>query len=142
MADLVLVRSMRSLSYILLVSLALCCAAGSPQTTASNMTLPSGRQIQIISMVPMHFPKGPDGLILNCHTDIPMTDMPQLRGEVDEIWKTFFQKEVERAKMTAAAIRISHPEATGPIYHAKGYGFVFEKRADGQWHCVNDDNKQ
>ena len=91
--------------------------------------------------MPMVFPKGPAALVMNCQTDIPMSDKVNLRKEVDEIWATFFQKEVERAKMTSAAIRISHPEGSGLITHSQGYGFVFEKRSDGQWHCLEDDKK-
>ena len=103
--------------------------------------LPSGKQIKIASIIPMHFPSGENALILNCDTDIPISDMVNLRKEVDEIWTTFFQKEVERANMTSGVIRISHPEGSGLITHSQGYGFGFEKRTDGQWHCLEDDKK-
>jgi hypothetical protein len=131
---------MRTLVSVLII-LGSCCSVCYGQADNSIKTLPSGKQIKITSIIPMHFPKGPDALILNCETDIPMSDMVALRKEVDEIWATFFQKEVERANMTGGVIRISHPEGTGLITRADGYGFLFEKRADGQWHCANDDKK-
>ena len=108
--------------------------------TAKLFTLPSGKQIKITSIVPMHFPNGSDAMIMNCETDISIDDMANLRMEVDEIWG-ILQKNAERANMTNGVIRISHPEGSGLVTHSKGYGFVFEKRADGQWHCLQDEKK-
>jgi len=88
----------------------------------------------------MHFPNGTDAMILNCETDISIDDMTALRKEVDEIW-SIFRKNVEGAGMTNGVIRISHPEGSGLVTHSRGFGFVFEKRADGQWHCLQDDKK-
>ena len=123
------------------VILGLAFSACNGQIDNAIRILPSGKQIRVTSIVPMHFPQGPDALILNCETDIPISDMPALRKEVDEIWTAWFLKEVEHANMTSGVIRISHPEGSGLITHAQGYGFVFEKRSDGQWHCLNDDKK-
>ena len=88
----------------------------------------------------MHFHNGTDAMILNCETDISIDDMVNLRKEADEIWG-IFQKNVEGASMTNGVIRITHPEGSGLITHSKGFGFVFEKRADGQWHCLQDFKK-
>jgi len=79
-------------------------------------------------------------MILNCETDISIDDTPNLRKEAGEIW-SIFQKDVEGAHMTNGVIRITHPEDSGLVTHSKGYGFVFEKRADGQWHCLQDEKK-
>ena len=114
--------------------------AGCSRPSAPLTTLPSGKQIKITGIIPMHFPNGSDAMILNCETDISIDDMPNLRKEVDEIWG-IFQKNVEAASMTNGVIRVTHPEGSGLITHSKGFGFVFEKRADGQWHCLQDDKK-
>ncbi len=114
--------------------------AGCSRPAPPLTTLPSGKQIKITGIGPMHFPNGTDAMILNCETDISIDDMADLRKEVDEIW-TIFQKNVEAASMTNGVIRITHPEGSGLVTHSKGYGFGFEKRADGQWHCVQDDKK-
>jgi hypothetical protein len=127
---------------VLLVFLAAYCGACSKHPALPNTTLPSGRQIMVSGIIPMHFPNGQDALILNCESDIPISDHPALRKEADEIWAAFFQKRVESANMKSGVIRISHSEGGGLITHAQGYGFVFEKRADGQWHCLEDDKKQ
>ena len=88
----------------------------------------------------MHFSDGEDALILNCETDISISDTPDLRKEVGEIWN-IFRKNVESANMTNGVIRISHTEGSGLITHNQGFGFVFQKRADGQWYCLQDDKK-
>ena len=130
---------MRKTSIALLVA-GLWCGGCSRQAPSPNTTLPSGKKVNITSITPMHFSNGSDALILNCETDISIDDMPDLRKEVDEVW-SIFRKNVESANMTNGIIRITHPEGSGVITHSKGYGFVFEKRADRQWHCLQDDKK-
>jgi hypothetical protein len=106
----------------------------------ANTTLPSGKQININSIVPMHFSNGGDALVLTCETDISIDDKQNLRKEVDEIW-SIFKKNVEAVNMTNGVIRITHSEGSGPVTHSKGFGFVFVKVAGGQWHCLQDDEK-
>jgi hypothetical protein len=125
--------------FIALVVAGLWCA-GCSRPASPLTTLPSGKQIKITGIVPMHFHNGTDAMILNCETDISIDDMVNLRKEADEIWG-IFQKNVEGASMTNGVIRITHPEGSGLITHSKGFGFVFEKRADGQWHCLQDFKK-
>jgi len=103
-------------------------------------TLPSGKQIKVVGIVPMHFANGSEALILNCETDLSIDDKTALRKQADEVWSRF-RKNVEEAHMTNGVIRVTHPEGGGFITHSKGYGFVFEKRADGQWHCLQDEKK-
>jgi hypothetical protein len=104
-------------------------------------TLPSGKQILITSVLRMHFSSGPPALVMNCETDIAIDDMPTLRKEADEIWN-IFSNDVEGAGMTMGVIRMTHNDpGDGWIKHGKGYGFVFEKRADGKWHCLDDEKK-
>jgi hypothetical protein len=111
-----------------------------PPPQAPLYTLPSGKQIRITGVGPGYFSSGPPALIMNCETDISIDDKAELRKEVDEIWE-IFRKDVENAHMTIGVIRMVHNESTGIVTHAKGYGFVFEKRADGRWRCLDDDKK-
>ncbi len=111
-----------------------------PASQAPLYTLPSGKQIRILSAGPGYFSNSPPALIMNCETDIRIEDMAALRKEVDEIWE-IFRKDVENAHMTTAVIRMNHNEGTGWITVGKVCGFVYVKRADGKWHCLDDDKK-
>lgn len=108
--------------------------------SAGVMTLPSGKQIKVLKIVPMHFGNGSDALMLNCETDISIGDQTALRKQADEIWSKF-RNNVEGAHMTNGVISVTHPEGSGLITRSKGYGFVFEKQADGQWRCLQDEKK-
>ena len=125
--------------FITLIIVGFWCSGCSRQS-ARLTTLPDGEKIKTTSIVPMHFSKGPDALVLNCETDIPIDDAVNLRKQVAVIW-TVFRKDVEGASMSNGVIRITHPDGSGLVTHSKGYGFVFEKRADGQRHCLQDENK-
>jgi hypothetical protein len=130
------------ISHRLLIILAVACiycGACSRQST-SLARLPSGKQIKITAEKTVHFPNGTRALILNCETDISIDDRSDLRKEVDEIW-TMFSNTVESVGMSNGVIRMTHPEAGGLVTHGKSYDFVFEKRLDGQWHCLQDEKK-
>jgi hypothetical protein len=102
--------------------------------------LPSGKQIRITSIVPMHFSRGGDALVMNCETDISIDDMADLRKEVDEIWGKF-ENDVEGAGMSNGVIRMVHPEGSGLVTQSRGFGFVFQKEVNGQWQCLQDAKK-
>jgi hypothetical protein len=123
---------------IVLVASLWCSGCSRPASKAT--TLPSGKKINITSIVPMHFSNGGNALLLNCETDISIDDSVALRKEADEIWG-IFKINVENANLTNGIIRMVHPEGSGLITHIKGYGFVFVKRADGEWHCLQDEKK-
>lgn len=78
----------------------------------------------------MDFPNGPSALVLNYTTTVSIDNKKDLRAEVDEIW-SLFVKDVEAESLNAAALR--------PVNGPKGYGFVFEKRDDGTWYCLDDE---
>ena len=103
--------------------------------------LPSGKEIKVTGMGKMDFPNSDPALVLNYQTDISIDDKAALRKEVDEIWGVF-QKDVENAKLKAGVIRATHVEGTGMVKSGKGYGFVFAKRDDGKWHCLDDDKEK
>jgi hypothetical protein len=52
-----------------------------------------------------------------------------------------FQRDVESANLKGGVIRATHLEGSGLVKNGKGYGFVFVKREDGNWHCLEDDKK-
>jgi len=124
----------------LLLSL-ICFACG---TTAQNykvFKLPSGKEIKVTAVGKMESPKSDPALVMNYLTDISIDEKEALRKEVDEIWNVF-QKDVENANLKAGVIRATHVEGSGFVKSGQVYGFVFKKREDGKWHCLDDDDKQ
>jgi hypothetical protein len=89
----------------------------------------------------MSFPNGDSALVMNYETEIPIEDMEALRKEVDEIWSVF-QKDVEKAEVKAGAIRATHYERSGLVRNGKGYGFVYVKGDDGEWHFLKEKEKK
>jgi hypothetical protein len=100
-------------------------------------TLPSGKQIRVKFAGTVHFSGGPPAFVMECDTDIPMEKRAELRKEVDEIWE-IFKNNAEAAHLTSAVIRMNHNEGTGIITRGNGFGFAYEKQADGKWQCMND----
>ena len=88
----------------------------------------------------MDFPNRESAMVLEYETSIAISNTVPLRKEVDWIWEAF-RVDVENAKLTNGVIRVTHPEGTGLVTHSKGYGFVFTKRDDGKWHCLEDEKK-
>jgi hypothetical protein len=127
-------------SILILLVLASGCSAARPQES-KLFTLPSGKQIKVTGISKMDFPKSDSALVMNYETGVSIDDTLALRKEVDEIW-ALFQKDVENAGLKAAIIRAIHVEGSGLIKNGKRYGFVFEKREDGKWHCLDDDKQQ
>ena len=120
------------------VVLLACVACGSQAQNYNLFKLPSGKEIKVTGVGRMDFPNSDAALVMNYLTDISIDDKEALRKEVDEIWSVF-QKDVENAKLKAGVIRATHVEGSGLIKSGKGYGFVFAKRDDGKWHCLDDD---
>jgi len=126
-----------SLPILLLASL----SCGSNPQNSKVFKLPSGKEIKVTGMGRMDFPNSDPALVLSYQTDISIDDKAALRKEIDEIWDVF-QKDVENAKLRAGVIRATHVEGTGLVKGGKGYGFVFVKRDDGKWHCIDDDKER
>lgn len=127
------------LSMVLLLLLT-CIACGSQAQNYKPFKLPSGKEIKVTGMGKMNFSNSDPALVLNYLTDISIDDKVALRKEVDEVWSVF-QKDVENAKLKAGVIRATHVEGTGVVKSGQGYGFVFVKRDDGKWHCLDDDKQ-
>lgn len=116
-----------------------CIACSSQAQNFKSFKLPSGKEIKITGMVKMNFPNSDPALVLNYLTDIPIENRAELRKEIDEVWSVF-RIDVEKAKLTAGVIRVTHMEGSGFVKSGKGYGYVFVKRDDG-WHCTEDDKQ-
>ena len=125
---------------ILLLLLTTAIGCGSQAQNYKLVKLPSGKEIKVTGMGKMNFPNSDPALVMNYLTDISIDDKEALRKEVDEIWSVF-QKDVENAKLKAGVIRATHVEGSGLIKSGKGYGFVFVKREEGKWHCLDDDKQ-
>lgn len=126
-----------SLTVLLLAGI----SCGSQTKNSNAFKLPSGKEIKVTGIGKMDFPNSDPALVLNYQTDISIDDKTALRKEVDEIWQVF-QKDVENANLKAGVIRATHVEGTGLVKSGKGYGFVFVKRDDGKWHCLDDDKER
>ena len=120
--------------------LAACIACSSQAQNFKVFKLPSGKEIKITGMVKMDFPNSDPALVLNYLTDIPIDNKVELRKEIDEVWSVF-RVDVEKAKLNAGVIRATHMEGSGFVTSGKGYGYVFVKSDDGQWHCTEDDKQ-
>jgi len=125
---------------IALLLLMICLACGSQTQNYKSFKLPSGKEIKVTGVGKMDFPNSDPALVMNYLTDISIDDKEALRQEVDEIWGVF-QTDVENAKLKAGVIRATHVEGSGLVKSGKGYGFVFVKRDDGKWHCLDDDKQ-
>ena len=130
-------KTKRSITLLLLLT---CIACRSQSQNYKSFKLPSGKEIKVTGVGKMDFPNSDPALVMNYLTDISIDDKEALRKEVDEIWAVF-QKDVEIAKLKAGVIRATHVEDGGLTKSGKGYGFVFVKRDDGGWHCLDDDKQ-
>jgi hypothetical protein len=125
------------LSIVLIVAAAFLSCTSTTQNF-KLFKLPSGKEIKITGINKMDFAKGDSALVMNYLSDISIDDKTALRKEIDEIW-TVFQSDVENAHLKAGVIRATHVEGSGLVKSGKGYGFVFVKRDDGKWYCLEDD---
>jgi len=109
----------------------------SNQQQGRNSKLPSGRTVRIMSIVPMHFSSGPPALMLQYQTDLKIANKTELRKEVDDVW-TVFRLDAEKGNFSNAIISANEVPSGGFVKHSNSYNFVFEKRTDGTWKCLDD----
>lgn len=117
-----------------------CIACSSQAHNYRPFKLPSGKEIKVNGIVKMNFPNSDPALVMNYLTDIQISDKVALRKEIDEVWSVF-QKDVEKANLKAGVIRATHVEGSGFVQSGSGYGYVFVKRDDGKWYCLEDDKQ-
>lgn len=102
--------------------------------------LPSGRVVRVLSVMPIHFAGGASpALMLRYQTDLKVSDMIPLRNEVDDIW-TLLRIDAEKGNFTSAIISANEVPQGVVLKNGHAYNFVYEKRADGAWHCLDDDH--
>lgn len=126
------------------LTLSLISLAGSISTAQQFhvVKLPSGKEVKVIAVGPIQFadPKSPPALMMKYQTDLKISDKVNLRKEVDEIW-SYFKNDAEQNHFTGAIISANEAPSGLLFKTSEGYNYVFEKRADGKWHCLEDDKK-
>lgn len=118
------------------ILLAFFLAVASPSLNAQPLKLNSGKVVEILSVGPMLFAKGPSALGLQYQTKLSVDDVASLRKEVDEIWEHFVV-DADRGKFEAAVIIANGPKTGFIIKTGKSRGFGFEKR-QGLWRTHED----
>ena len=90
---------------------------------------------------PINFSQGPPALMLKYETDLQVADVEKLRKEADEVFG-ILKIDAAKGNFTSAIVS-ANEKPSGLIFKtSKGYNFVYEKRADGQWHCLDDDKRK
>jgi hypothetical protein len=106
-----------------------------------TFTLPSGKVIRVLGMGRMNYMSGaPPSLMFQYQTDLKISDKAELRKETSEIWR-MLQVDADRGSFTGAIISAQEVPQGFVFKHSSGYNFVYEKRADGTWHCLDDDRE-
>jgi hypothetical protein len=123
----------------LLVS-AFCCACNAQQPLRP-LKLGSGRVVRVLGEGPINFSNGSTALMLKYETDLQIADPEKLRKEADEVFGVL---KMDAAKGNFTSVIVSANEKpSGLVFKtSKGYNFVYEKRADGRWHCLDDDKRK
>jgi hypothetical protein len=128
-------RLLTALSVLFLVG----CTASGPNY--KTFTLPSGKQVRVMSIGQINFSQSAPALMLTYQTDLKVADKAALRSEADEIWSVF-RNDVESANLNAAIISANEIPHGFIVKRGNSYNFVYQKRADGTWHCLDDSAPQ
>ena len=116
----------RALALLLLTA----CSQAAPQYQVR--TLPSGREVRVLSVMPIRFQNGETTLMLKYETVLKVEDTTRIRAEVKDIWSAF-RVDAESAHVTSAIISALEIPSGFIVKNAKGYNFVFERAPDGSW---------
>jgi len=79
--------------------------------------------------------------MLKYETDLKISDTDALRKEVDEIFAVL-KVDAENGQFRSAIVSANEKPTGLILKNSKGYNFVYEKRSDGQWHCLDDDKRK
>lgn len=121
---------LRRISIVLFCFLAACgCSSQPPLKT---VTLPSGKIVRVISVMPIRFSSGETSLMLKYQTDLKVSDRDALRKEVDEIWASF-QTDANNARAQSAIVSANEVPQGTIIKSGQAFNFVYKKNADGTW---------
>lgn len=78
--------------------------------------------------------------MLKYETDLKVSDAEALRKEADEVFGVL-RVDAEKGKFTSAIVSANEKPTGLILKSSKGYNFVYQKRADAQWHCLDDDKR-
>ena len=78
--------------------------------------------------------------MMKYETDLKVRETEALRKEADEVFG-ILKPDAENGKFTSAIVSANEKPTGMILKSSKGYNFVYEKRADGQWHCLDDDKR-
>jgi len=112
--------------------------AGTALGEQSSIKLKSGKEVKVVKVGPV-YGQGMKKLAveLQYETELKVSDLAALRKEADEVWEVF-RPDVEKASEKSAIVSAVEKQPPGVVTRSEGYNFVFEKRADGTWHCLDD----
>ena len=128
-----------TLAKLLIVSLAILVSCScNAQQPSQEFKLPSGRIVKVLAVGRINFSQGPPALMLKYETDLKTTDKGTLRKEVEEIFAVF-KVDAEKGEFRSAIVSANEKPTGFILKKSNAYNFVYEKRADGQWHCLEDD---
>lgn len=96
------------------------------------VTLPTGKQVKVLSSHPWTFRDGQTSMMLEYETDLKISDSVALRKEVQELW-VFFRQELDLTEFTSAIIGAHEAPSGFIVTHSKAFNYVFTKRKDGFW---------
>lgn len=105
-----------------------------PASAEQLLKLGSGTSVEILAGGPLQSAAGWSALMLKYRTQIPLTDVPTLRKEVDEVWDRFVV-DAERGGYDNALISANGPETGSVITTNKSFNFVFQKK-DRVWRTL------
>ena len=101
----------------------------------SSIKLRSGKEVKVGPVYGQGMKKL--AVELQYETELKVSDLAALRKEADEVWEVF-RPDVEKASEKSAIVSAVEKRPPGVVTRSEGYNFVFEKRADGAWHCLDD----
>jgi hypothetical protein len=120
-----------SLASALLLVVLTECTQAPPQYQLRK--LPSGREVRILSVIPIRFQSGETTLMLKYQTLLKLEDTAGVQTEVQDVWSVF-KADAESAHVTSAIISALEVPSGFIIKSGKGFNFVFERTPDGSWH--------
>ena len=105
-----------------------------PASAEQLLKLGSGSSVEILAVGPLKSTAGWSALTLKYRTQLPLTDVPALRKEADEIWDRFVV-DAEHGGYENALISANGPETGSVITTNKSFNFIFQKK-DSIWRTL------
>jgi hypothetical protein len=108
------------------------------------LTLPSGRVVRVLEVVPLHYPNGdtaiPPTLLFECQTDLTIPTKAteswhDLYTEIAEIWPVV-RIDAEKDHYTSAIIRVRERPHGLFVETANMWSFAYQVGPDHEWHMI------